>query len=158
MEAFTILLSFLFFYIIFLVFLKKSRIFAPASNYFYLILSILLSLVSTLSLYFSGLIRIFPSLFGIFIIIIFLILYTFSTLHMSEDRIYRKTFRLRDLEFEIEELVRKYKIAKSEEEKKEILKKMKNRIDIIEKIAAQEKKELNKEIWYKEAKEILKGR
>lgn len=77
---------------------------------------------------------------------------------MSEDRIYRKTFRLRDLEFEIEELVRKYKIAKSEEEKKEILKKMKNRIDIIEKIAAQEKKELNKEIWYKEAKEILKGR
>lgn len=153
MKELTILLSFVFFYLIFYIFFKKTKIFGALSNY-YATISVLISLISTFSLYLLGFIVYLPMIFTLFTLIIFLSLYFLGTYRLSKSTLLHTYSNLRSLAREIEDLVKRYEKSKIEE-KREIKEKLKEKIKLVENMALEKKINIEKESWYIKAKKAI---
>lgn len=151
----TLLFSFLLFYLIIFIFLKKSRIFdsreKKANSLYYSLASLSISALSIYSLYSLGIIEFFPIFSGIFAILIFFFTYFYGIFKhsMSKLEIIGESYDV--LVAKIKQLISEYEKEKSEEKRRAIK-------DLLEKLEILSKKigkDIEKEEWYKKAKEIV---
>ncbi|MEM5815062.1 MAG: hypothetical protein QXD89_01060 [Candidatus Aenigmatarchaeota archaeon] len=153
---FQIFLPFLLFYILLFIFLKRSKIFSfeeKKEKYYCSLISLLISLISILSLYYMNLTKILPYLTGFLALAAFFLTYVYGILKHSEFVVLKQNYF--EIIKKIEELIDKFEKETSEENKQKIKKELKERINLVSKIAEREGKKIEQESWYKKAKEIV---
>lgn len=149
----SIVLPFLFFYILYYVFLRKGKIFGKEYTLYYSLSSILLSIISTLSIFLLGLSNYLPLVFVGFIIVFFFVNYFIYLYENLEKKLKIERYDLNSLANEILGLVNSYNETKENKEK--IKESIKEKVSIAEELAKKKKIDLEKEEWYIKAKKII---
>lgn len=151
--VYSIILPFLLFYFLFYIFLRKSKIFGKEYTLYYSLSSALLSMISTLSIFLLELNNYLPIVFVGFIIIFFFINYFGYFYESLEKKLKIESYNFNSIAKEIQELVNRYYDEKEDKEK--IKENIKEKLKIAEKLAKEEKINLEREEWYIKAKKII---
>jgi glucan phosphoethanolaminetransferase (alkaline phosphatase superfamily) len=148
---FSIFLPLILFYLIILIFLKRSNIFGEIGNTYYSLTALTISLISILSLHSLGLTKILPYLAAALTVLSFVAVYLYGVFKYSINVATREE-RFENLKKEIERLTSEYEKEKDEKKKEEIKKNIKEKLSEIENLAKQIGRKVEEEDWYKNAK------
>lgn len=153
---YVIILPVLFFYAITYYLLKKSKIFGNLSNYYYSIVSALISMTLAVSLYVLNFSTYLSFLLSFFFVGLFLFFYIRLTILKAEEISKKRGFSssIDKIKKDVEDLMRKYESSK-EEERKEISKEIRKKLEEAIKTSKEEKRNIEREDWYIKAKKMV---